>query len=80
MKVVGLEQATLDGCVRDAREEQIVVTRNGKPVALIVGIDGLDEEQIQLGSSPRFWDLMAERRAEKTLSRADLEERLDETR
>ena len=80
MKVVGLEQATLDGCVRDAQEEQIVVTRNGRPVALVVGINGLDAEQVQLGSSPRFWALVAERRAEQTVSRAGLEKRLDATR
>ena len=79
MKIVGLEQATLDGCMRDAQEERIVVTQNGKPVALIVGIDGLDKEQVQLGSSTRFWKLIAERRTEKTVSRTSLEEGLNAT-
>ena len=80
MKVVDLEQATLDACVRDAQEEQVLLTRDGKPVALIVGIDGLDEEQVQLGSSAKFWALVAERRAEKTVGRASLEEQLDAIR
>ncbi|MGQ9625524.1 MAG: DUF2442 domain-containing protein [Anaerolineae bacterium] len=32
----------------------IIITRNGKPVALIIGIEGIDEEQIRLGSSEKF--------------------------
>jgi antitoxin (DNA-binding transcriptional repressor) of toxin-antitoxin stability system len=75
MKVVGLEEATLDGCVRDAQADRIVITRDGKPVALIVGINGLDQEQVELGSAP-FWALVTERRAEKRVSRSRLEEQL----
>ena len=41
-------------------------------------MEKLDEEQLELGSSDRFWTLIAERRREKTLSRAELEERLHE--
>ena len=80
MKVVDLRQATLDGCVQDAQEERVVVTRDGRPVALIVGIDGLDEEQVELGSSAPFWALVVERRAEKTVSRATLEAQLEAER
>ena len=76
MKTVGLEQTTLDTCVRDAQREQVVVTRNGVPVALVVGVEGLDEEQVNLGSSDAFWTLIAERRRQKTLSRAELERRI----
>ncbi len=73
MKTVVLEQATLDTCVREAQSERVVVTRNGVPVALVVGVEGLDEEQVQLGSSDDFWQMMVERRRQKTLSRAELE-------
>jgi antitoxin (DNA-binding transcriptional repressor) of toxin-antitoxin stability system len=73
MKTISLEQATLDTCVIDAQRERVVVTRGGKPVALIVGVEGLDEEQLQLGSSDRFWELIAERRAQRTVRRAELE-------
>jgi len=47
-------------------------TRKGKPVVPI----GMDEEQLQLGSSDKFWRLITERRAEKTISRAELEQRI----
>ena len=77
MKVVGLEQASLDTCVNDAQHERVVITRNGKPIALIVGVEGIDKEQLELGSSDKFWRLIAERRAQKTLSRSELEQRID---
>ena len=36
------------------------------------------EEQEQLGKSERFWNLIAERRRQPTLSRSELGKRLDE--
>jgi PHD/YefM family antitoxin component YafN of YafNO toxin-antitoxin module len=72
-----LRQASLDTCVNNAQRERIVLTRNGKPVALIIGVEGLDEEQLQLGSSDTFWRLIAERRAQKTMTRAQLEQSIE---
>jgi antitoxin (DNA-binding transcriptional repressor) of toxin-antitoxin stability system len=77
MKMVTLEQSTLDTCVSEAQRERVVIMRNGKPIALIVGVEGMDEEQLQLGSSDRFWKLVQERRAQKTLSRTELEQRVN---
>ena len=74
---IDLRQATLDTCVNDAQRERIVLTRNGKPVALIIGVEGMDEEQLQLGSSDKFWRLMAERRTQKTMTRAQLEQSIE---
>ncbi len=73
MKTVGVENASLDACVREAQGERVVVTRNGVPVALVVGVEGLDEEQVELGCSDEFWRLIVERRRQKTLSRDELE-------
>jgi antitoxin (DNA-binding transcriptional repressor) of toxin-antitoxin stability system len=77
MKTIGLEQASLDVCVDNAQQERVVLTRNGKPVALIIGLEGLDEEQLQLGSSDKFWTLIEQRRKQKTISRAELERKLN---
>ena len=74
MKTVGVEKATLDECVKNARLERVVVTRNGKPVALIVGIEGMDEEQPRLSSSGKFWTFISERRKQRTVSRQQLEQ------
>jgi antitoxin (DNA-binding transcriptional repressor) of toxin-antitoxin stability system len=76
MKRIGLEQATLDGCVAVAQRERVVITRKGKPVALIVGVAGLDDEQLELGSSDKFWKLITARRAERTMNRAELEQQI----
>jgi hypothetical protein len=75
MKTIGLEHTTLAACVKDARHERVVLTRKGKPVALVVGVEGLDEDQVQLGSSHTFWTLIEARRKQQTLSRAELEQR-----
>ncbi|MCD6335227.1 MAG: hypothetical protein J7M27_07850 [Candidatus Latescibacteria bacterium] len=40
MKTVRFEHASLDICIHDARRERVVITRNGKPVALIAGVKG----------------------------------------
>jgi antitoxin (DNA-binding transcriptional repressor) of toxin-antitoxin stability system len=77
MKTVAIKQATLDSCVGDAQSEQVVVTRNGKPVALIVGLEHLDVEARRLTESHKFWSLIAQRRSQKTISRAELEKRLN---
>ena len=78
MKRVGIEGASLQSCVEDARHERLVITRNGTPVALIVGIEGMDEDQLSLGASDEFWTLISERRQQETVSRAELEREIDD--
>ncbi len=80
MKVVSLEQAVLESCIEDAQRERVVLTRNGKPVALLIGIEGMDEEQLQRASSDRFWTLIAERRAQRIINRAELEQKINNSR
>ena len=76
MKTLDIDQATLDGCVNSARSERVILTRDGRPVALVVSIEGMDDEQIELGASDKFWKLIAERRKEKPISRAALDRRI----
>ncbi len=80
MTKIDLKQADLDTCIAEAQHERILITRRGKPVALIVGVEGMDEEQLQLGSSEKFWRLMIERRQQKVISRAELEKRIKTAR
>lgn len=70
---IDVGQAKLDSAVNEAQRERVVLTRGGKPVALLIGVEGLDEEQLQLGSSDKFWRLIEERRTQKTMGRAELE-------
>jgi len=77
MKTISFENASLDTCINDAQDERIVIMRNGKPVVLMVGVEGMDKEQLQLGSSEKFWTLITERRKQKTMSRTELEQVLN---
>ena len=73
MKSIDIQNTNLDACVTDSQSAPVVVTRGGDPVALVVGVQGLDEEQVQLGASDKFWRLISARRKEKSLDRAALE-------
>ena len=77
MKRIEITQTTLDKCINDAQRERLVILREGSPVALIVGVEGMDEEQLRLGSSDEFWKLIKERRTQDTISRAELEHKAD---
>ncbi len=77
---IDLKKTDLDSLIQDAQRERLIITRNGKPVALIVGVEGMDEEQLELGSSDKFWRLIEERRAQKTITRGKLEERIKRRR
>lgn len=76
MRTVNIEATDLKSCLHDAQDEAIVIIRNGKPVAILIGVGGMDLEQVELGLSDKFWALMRQRRGQKTLSRADLEKRI----
>ena len=77
MKQIVLGKADLESCISQAQRERVVIVRKGKPVALIVGVQGMDPEQLELGSSDKFWKLIARRRKQKAIGRAKLERKLN---
>lgn len=64
MKFVGLKEAKvhLSKYVDRAQEDRIVITRRGKPAALVIGVEGQDIEQVILGSDVAFWKMIEQRR------------------
>ena len=58
MKTLDVGQARLDDCLAQSQSEPLVLTRAGVPIAAIVSLNGLDEEQIELGFSSEFWNLI----------------------
>lgn len=58
-------------------KERVVIVRNGKPIALIVGIGGMDQERLALLSDETFWELTTRRRKQKGISRGKLEKKLN---
>ena len=77
MKSVDIHETELDACVVDTQSDRIVIMRGGNPVALVVGVQGLDAEQVQLGASDEFWKLISKRREEPTLDRSALEKEME---
>jgi len=76
MRTIGLQETNLAACVDEAQDEKIVITQDGKPVALVLGIAGLDAEQLELGSSADLWELIAHRRKQGTVTREQLEQKI----
>lgn len=68
MKEITLEQLSREtsALLDAAQHERLVVTRNGKPLAVVVGIENKDREDLHLESSPEFWRMIEERRREPT--------------
>jgi prevent-host-death family protein len=59
-----------------ARDDVVVVTRNGKPVAAIQAIDDEDLEDLLLERSERFWSMIDRARRGKAVSLASVRQRL----
>jgi prevent-host-death family protein len=78
MKVVALREAkqSLSGCVEDAQRDRVLITRHGKPAALVIGVEGQDFEDLLFTSNPRFWQMIEARRKQPTLSLAEVRARL----
>ena len=64
MKRVALEQLPQDvaDLIKSAQMQRVVITRNGQPYALLVGIENKDEEDLELEFSPEFWRMIEESR------------------
>lgn len=79
MKVVALREAkaTLSRCVEAAQRDRILITRHGKPAALVIGVEGENLEDLLTVANPRFWELIESRRtSRKTVSLAEVRRRL----
>ena len=69
-------QKKIKKCVDMSQQDQVVVTRRGKPAAVMVGVEGKDWEDVVFQSSSVFWKLIEERRNEPTMSMKELRARL----
>jgi hypothetical protein len=76
MKTLTLDQASLEQSVQAARRGRVLLMSEGKPLAVVVGVQGWDEEDLALCRDAGFWRLIASRRRQKTISRAELERRI----
>ncbi len=69
-------QKKVKECMDKSQEDQVVITRHGRPAAVLVGVEGRDWEDLVLQTSPDFWKIIEDRRKQRTVSLTDLKTRL----
>lgn len=64
MKILGLREAkqSLSGCIETAQKDRVLITRHGKPAAVVIGVAGQEMDDVILQMDPRFWEMIEERR------------------
>jgi prevent-host-death family protein len=75
VKLIGLKEAktNLSEFVEQSQRERILITRRGKPAAVVIGVEGQDLEQVLLAGNLEFWKMIEERRQrDPTLTSGDI--------
>jgi len=83
MKVVALGKVKneFSTYVEEAQHERVLVTRHGRPAALIIGVAGETIEDLMTRSDPEFWRMIeARRKAAKAVSAHEMRGRLGVSR
>ncbi len=71
-------QGHLEDVLDSAQEERVVITRNGKPSAIVLGLESYDAEDLALAGSPEFWQMIEQRRQTgASVSLAEAKSRLE---
>ena len=78
MKTISVRdlQKKIRSVMETAQEDQVVITRNGKPIAVVLGIQGEDWETVVLETSKSFWKEIGKRRKDKTISLSEIRKRV----
>jgi prevent-host-death family protein len=64
MKVVAVREAkaSLSEYIEEAQRDRVLITRHGKPAALVIGVEGETLEDLLTMGNPRFWEMIEDRR------------------
>jgi len=78
MKTVTIRdlQKKLKESVDAAQSDRVVITRQGKPAAVLVGVEGADWETVVLETNAAFWRLIEKRRKQPLVSLTAMRKRL----
>ncbi len=78
-----MTQATIEQFAKDvkgylmaAQKERIIVTRDGEPLALVIGMENKDAEDFHYMTSPEFWKMIEETRRMPTVRWEDVKAEL----
>ena len=74
MKEISFESFARDpgSFLHAAQAERLLVTHEGKPLVVVVGVENKDREDWDLENSPDFWRLIEQRRNRPALPLNDL--------
>lgn len=78
MKTISVRelQKKVRECVDAAQSDRVVITRRGKPAAVLVGVEGAEWETVVLETNAAFWKLIEKRRKQRTISLTELKKRM----
>ena len=78
MKTISVRdlQNRIRSVLETAQNDQVVITRNGDPIAVVVGVEGTDWETLAVKTSRSFWQEISLRRDQETISRTEIRKRL----
>ena len=83
MKVVALGRAKneFSTYVDEAQHDRVLVTRHGRPAAIIIGVAGETIEDLMTRSDRELWEVIeARRKAAKTITAEEMRRRLGVSR
>ena len=70
MKTIAVRdlQKQIKQCVDSAQDDRVIITRHGRPAAVLVGVEGTDWETVVVQSDPKFWKLIRASRRQSTIT------------
>jgi prevent-host-death family protein len=69
-------QKNLKESIDNAQQDRVVITRHGKPAAVLIGVEGEDWDSVVLETDPKFWKLIHDRRKQPTVPLGEIKKRL----
>jgi prevent-host-death family protein len=81
MKVVPLREAkaSLSSYIQQSQKDRVLITKHGRPAALVMGVEGEDLEDLLTVENPVFWEMIEQRRTSRTLPLEEMRRRLRST-
>ena len=74
---IGKAKNELSAYIDVAQNDRVLITRHGRPAALIIGVEGEESEDLMTRSDPEFWQAIEARRGtSKVISAAEMRKRL----
>ncbi|HEX9641819.1 MAG TPA: type II toxin-antitoxin system prevent-host-death family antitoxin [Candidatus Krumholzibacteria bacterium] len=77
MKIIGMRKLSEEpaSCIDESQHDRVIITRHGKAVAVLTGVEGLDLEEVLVASDPDIAERFESARARRAPTRTSAEVR-----